>query len=171
MVKKIDVGGPCGLSAGFVGALLSPAGVLSAAALLSCRKTGKGILPYGKYLKTVFFSEPFFPLSCVVAQLHVHSCSCRGSHLFSMAPLCRQCPCGLFAYGCRCPDDREDNTYGLCAHVRRTADHQPRPLFAQPVCPRQRDYPHEGGQIRSAWREIHPYRVWRRPRNHCAAGQ
>ena len=54
MVKKIDVGGPCGLSAGFVGALLSPAGVLSAAALLSCRKTGKGILPYGKYLKTVF---------------------------------------------------------------------------------------------------------------------
>lgn len=52
--KKIDVGGPCGLSAGFVGALLSPAGVLSAAALLSCRKTGKGILPYGKYLKTVF---------------------------------------------------------------------------------------------------------------------
>lgn len=54
MVKKIDVGGPCGLSAGFVGALLSPAGVLSAAALLSYRKTGKGILPYGKYLKTVF---------------------------------------------------------------------------------------------------------------------
>ena len=44
MVKKIDVGGPCGLSAGLVGALLSPAGVLSAAALLSCRKTGKGIL-------------------------------------------------------------------------------------------------------------------------------
>ena len=44
MVKKIDVGGPCGLSAGFVGALLSPADVLSAAALLSCRKTGKGIL-------------------------------------------------------------------------------------------------------------------------------
>ena len=65
-----------------------------------------------------------------------------------MAPLCRQCPCGLFAYGCRCPDDREDNTYGLCAHVRRAADHQPRPLFAQPVCPRQRDYPHEGGQTR-----------------------
>lgn len=54
MVKKIDVGGPCGLSAGFVDALLSPAGVLSAAALLSCRKTGNGILPYGKYLKTVF---------------------------------------------------------------------------------------------------------------------
>ena len=46
MVKKIDVGGPCGLSAGFVGARLSPAGVLSAAALLSCRKTGKGILAH-----------------------------------------------------------------------------------------------------------------------------
>lgn len=122
-------------------------------------------------IKKQCFSEPFFPLSCVVAQLHVHSCSCRGSHLFSMAPLCRQCPCGLFAYGCRRPDDREDNTYGLCAHVRRTADYQSRPLFAQPVCPRQRDYPHEGGQARSAWREMHPYRVWCRARNHCAAGQ